>query len=239
MRSVDRRSASRSAFSFGERRDGLERDSLEPAYPPERDWSQPRFLLAGSNWELANGVRVVEAFQLLWRARPEATLDVVGRKPTAAMQTRASSRVRFHGALDPRRPRDFLTLRELRAQTTCFVLPLTAEPVGVPYLEAAAAGIGSIGSVDSASGRVTEAAGLWGIVVDPTDVDAIGDAMLHFCDPDTAREFGRRAWEHSRRFGVRGDARRRDQTDLGLEGQDRLDGLSGLEPTAIRSFKVA
>jgi glycosyltransferase involved in cell wall biosynthesis len=45
---------------------------------PRRDWSTPRFLFVGNDFERKNGVAVVSAFKRLRDQVSEARLDVVG-----------------------------------------------------------------------------------------------------------------------------------------------------------------
>jgi hypothetical protein len=62
----------------------------------ERDWSRPRFLLVGKDWERKNGARVLEAFATIRERHPEARLDVVGNHPELD-----APGVTGHGFLNP------------------------------------------------------------------------------------------------------------------------------------------
>jgi glycosyltransferase involved in cell wall biosynthesis len=70
---------------------------------------------------------------------------------------------------------------------TCLVVPSLAEAGGAVHAEAASAGIPAIGSTNGGSGDVIASGG---VVVDPLDQQAITDAMIRFCDPETAESVG-------------------------------------------------
>jgi glycosyltransferase involved in cell wall biosynthesis len=73
---------------------------------------------------------------------------------------------------------------------TCFVMPSLLEPSAVAYTEAAAAGIGSIGTRNGGSADLIGDAG---IVVNPNDDEEIAMAMLTAADPAVAADLGARA----------------------------------------------
>jgi glycosyltransferase involved in cell wall biosynthesis len=70
---------------------------------------------------------------------------------------------------------------------TCLVLPSTIEPSAIVHLEAAAAGVPSIGTT---VGGVEDLIGDGGRLVDPGDVDGLAAAMLELSDPELARDLG-------------------------------------------------
>jgi glycosyltransferase involved in cell wall biosynthesis len=71
------------------------------------------------------------------------------------------------------------------------------EPSALSYVEAAAAGIGSVAT---ASGGSSTLVGDAGVVVEPTDTDALRAAMAAFCEPDYARRAGAAARDRAARF---------------------------------------
>ncbi|RZS87383.1 glycosyl transferase family 1 [Motilibacter rhizosphaerae] len=151
----------------------------------ERDWSRPRFLFVGRDWTRKNGDRVMRAFAELRRRVPAATLDLVGEHPPVE-----APGVTGHGVLALGDPADQTVLAALYARATCLVVPSLHEPAGIVYVEAAAAGVGSIGTT---SGGAADLVGEGGRVVDPEDDAALLTAMTRFADPATARAFGERA----------------------------------------------
>jgi glycosyltransferase involved in cell wall biosynthesis len=157
-----------------------------------RDWEAQRFLFVGMDWERKNGAGVLRAFGRLRRELPRARLDLVGRHPDVEQPG-----VVGHGVLsadvDGRNER----LEQLFAQATCFVLPSHSEASAIAYVEAAAAGLPSIGTVAGGSDYLI---GDGGLVVDPGDDDALLDAMLWLADPAVAARKGAAARRRSERF---------------------------------------
>jgi glycosyltransferase involved in cell wall biosynthesis len=156
----------------------------------DRDWSSPRFLFVGVDWERKGGPRVLRAFSRLRGLIPSATLDLVGGHPP--LQERG---VNAHGVLSQASEQDREVVLELFARATCFVMPSLIEPFGIAYVEAAAAGVPSIASSVGGPRDVIGADG--GLVVEPEDEEGLFQAMLRLADPDTARRMGSFARERS------------------------------------------
>ena len=92
--------------------------------------------------------------------------------------------------------RDRDLMAELFAHATCLVMPSLVEPFGIVHIEAAAAGIPSIGSsVGGPRDLIAPPAG--GLVVDPGDEDGLFEAMRRLSDPATARRMGEAARERA------------------------------------------
>jgi glycosyltransferase involved in cell wall biosynthesis len=160
--------------------------------PAERDWSVPRFLFVGRAFERKNGPAVVRAFAAVRAQVPEATLDVVGEHPPLA-----APGVTGHGRIALGDAAGRARLAGLFERATCFVLPSRYEPFGIAYLEAAAAGVPSIGTT---VGGAATPVGPGGVLVDPADEAALRDAMLDLARPERARALGAAALEHSAWF---------------------------------------
>jgi glycosyltransferase involved in cell wall biosynthesis len=159
--------------------------------PRPRDWSTPRFLFIGRDFERKNGSAVMRAFTQLRARNPEARLDVVGGHPSLD-----APGVTGHGPLALGSPRGEATIRSLLSAATCFVMPSQYEPFGIAYVEAAAAGVPSIATTVGASFVVPEC----GIRVDPTDEAALLHAMRRLSDGARARRLGERATERAALF---------------------------------------
>jgi hypothetical protein len=153
--------------------------------PRPRDWSRPRFLFVGVDWERKRGKAVLDAFAAVRQECPEATLDLVGRHDTVE-----ADGVTDHGLLPLGSPEGRHRYAELLQQATCLLMPSTFEPFGIAYLDAAAAGIPSVGTT---VGGAPDAVGDSGRLVDPGDHGALFRAMVELADPDTASELGARA----------------------------------------------
>lgn len=167
---------------------GFGRNSESQA-APERDWSLPRFVFIGIDWERKQGDRVLAAFAAVREHHPEATLDLIGGHPPVS-----APGVSGHGILALDSPADQRRQAALLARATCLVLPSKFEPFGIAYVDAGASGVPSIGTT---SGGAPTAIGDGGLLVDPDDEQGLREAMLRICDPETARELGERARSHA------------------------------------------
>lgn len=150
-----------------------------------RDWSTPRFLFVGVDWRRKRGAAVLEAFAEVRKSHPGASLDLVGRHDLVEMDG-----VTDHGLLPLDSEASGRRYSELLRRATCLLMPSLFEPFGIAYLDAAMAGIPSIGTT---VGGAEDAIGGCGRVVDPGDPAALATAMAELTDPGTARELGARA----------------------------------------------
>lgn len=171
----------------------------EPPCPP-RDWSVPRLLFVGRDWERKNGPAVIRAFARLREERPDARLDLVGAHPRVDVPG-----VTGHGVLSLADHADRARAEALFGTATAFVMPSLHEPAGIVYAEAQAAGLASIGTT---SGGAATVIGDAGILVDPRDDAALLDAMRHLAEPARAAELGARALERAPLFTWRAVAER-------------------------------
>jgi hypothetical protein len=206
---------------------GLGRN-VEREAPPERDWSVPRFLFAGFDWERKRGGAAVEAFAAVRERWPQATLDLIGGHPPID-----APGVTGHGSLPLRDPDARRRYTALLDRATCFLMPSTYEPFGIAYLDAGAAGVPSIGTT---VGGAPDAVGPGGLVVDPDDCGALTVAMLELAEPETAQRLGALASAHSALFTWRAVAERALRA-LGLPGLDP-DSLSPSLETPAREERT-
>lgn len=168
--------------------------------PAGRDWSVPRYLFVGREWERKNGPAVLDAFAAVRRKVPGSTLTLVGGHPPVS-----ADGVHGAGPLAPGHAADRAQLVALFEQSTCFVLPSLMEPFGIAYVEAGMAGVPSIGTT---VGGAATAIGDGGTVVDPADGPALVEAMLRLSDPAEAQALGARAEAHAARYTWEAVARR-------------------------------
>jgi hypothetical protein len=168
---------------------GRNREALDA----DRDWSVPRFLFVGVEWERKNGDGVLRAFARLRADVPEAELDLVGRHPDVT----ALPGVIGHGVLALGDLEQQARLKDLGARATVFVMPSHQEASALAYTEAGAGGLPSIGSTVGGS---AELIGDGGLVVDPSDDDALLEAMRTLCDPQTAQRLGAAARVQAARY---------------------------------------
>jgi len=158
----------------------------------EREWGSPRFLFVGLDWERKNGPGLLRAFARLREELPAARLDLVGGHPPVDQPG-----VTGHGVLRLDVPEQHDRLEQLFAAATCFVMPSHSEASAIAYVEAATAGLPSIGTSAGGSDYLI---GEGGLVVDPGDDGALLEAMRHLADPETAARMGAVAKERSLLF---------------------------------------
>jgi glycosyltransferase involved in cell wall biosynthesis len=166
--------------------------NLEVTPPTDRDWSKPRFLFVGGDWHRKNGDGVVRAFTRVRERHPEAQLDLVGGHPRID-----TPGVVAHGRQVVWDEPGSQILRALFRGATCFVMPSLHESFGIVYVEAARAGVPSIGTT---SGGTADSVGDGGLLVSPGDDDALYDAMMRLAQPDEAQALGAKALERSALF---------------------------------------
>jgi glycogen synthase len=176
---------------------GIEREKVHvvgigrnhDAAPCDRDWSRPRFLWVGAEWERKNGPAVVAAFARIRDVWPDARLDLVGNHPPVHVDG-----VVGHGRLRLSVPAEHAELERLYGAATCYVMPSRYEAAGIVFADAGAAGLPSIGSTVGGSAEII---GPGGVVVDPEDDAALAVAMGRLADPEVARRMGAAARTHA------------------------------------------
>ena len=166
------------------------------APPGGRDWSVPRLLFVGIDWERKNGAAVVQAFSELRSSNPAATLDLVGDHPRIDV-----AGVTGHGFL-PRGDRAAQArLDELFSRSTMFVLPGKFDPAGIAYLEAASAGLPVIATTEGGAGELLADGA---ITVNPENVHALVKAMRFLSDASNGQRLGGVAADRSAGSSWRG-----------------------------------
>jgi glycosyltransferase involved in cell wall biosynthesis len=169
--------------------------------PIDRDWTRVRFFFMGYDWERKNGSLLLRAFARLKERVRDARLDIAGGHPRIDMEG-----VTAHGPLEFSDPRQRAHAEGLFESATCFVMPSQCENFGIVYVEAAAAGVPSIGTtVGGAADAIGHEGGL---LIDPSNEQALVDAMVAMCDPKRARSMGAAARKRSRLFTWRAVAER-------------------------------
>jgi glycosyltransferase involved in cell wall biosynthesis len=165
-----------------------------------RKWSPPRYLFVGRDWNRKRGAAVVQAFRRVRERHPDAILHLVGGHPRVDV-----AGVSGHGHLSLGRTETRNSYLHLLESSTCFVMPSRFEPLGIAYVEAATAGIPSIGTT---VGGAREAIADGGRLVDPRDDEALTRAMLELADAQLARRLGEIARPRAELFTWRAVAER-------------------------------
>jgi glycosyltransferase involved in cell wall biosynthesis len=150
-----------------------------------RDWSSPRFLFVGVEWDRKNGAAVLAAFHSVRQSYPDATLDLVGEHELVTDQG-----VTDHGLLRRDDPQAQRLLDSLFAKATAFVLPSRFDPSPIAYLEAASAGLPVVATTEGGAGELL---GDGAITVHPDDQEALVAGMLRLADPEQAQRLGAEA----------------------------------------------
>jgi glycosyltransferase involved in cell wall biosynthesis len=181
-----------------------------------REWNRPRYLFVGVDWERKNGPAVLRAFRRVRERYPDAQLDLVGGHPRVDMPG-----VLGHGSLSRVDVADCELIASLYRSATTFVMPSLHEPAGIVYVEAASAGVPSIGTTNGGSVTLI---GPGGLTVDPLDDEQLYAAMLRLAEPHTAQQLGELAYRHSQLFTWRKVAERLVRA-LAIPGAD-CEGLA-------------
>jgi glycosyltransferase involved in cell wall biosynthesis len=166
----------------------------------------PYLLYVGSNKPHKNLVRLVSAFATIAPSRSDLVLVIAGvwdsRYPEARTEAAArglGERVRFLGPVSDD------DLPPLLTGALGFAFPSLYEGFGRPVLEAMSCGTPVLASATSS---LPEVVGDAGLLVDPTQVEAIAQGLARLCDDadlrsDLARRGRVRAlgftWEHAAR----------------------------------------
>lgn len=152
-----------------------------------KDYTVPRVLFVGLDFERKGGPDLLEAFKLVRREIPDAELTIIGRSLPDPPPG-----VRSLGPLSKANPADVERLLEEYYRATLFVMPSLYEPFGIVFGEAMAHRCPCIGTNICAMPEIIEH-GRTGFVVPPSDPAALARQMIALLkEPAMAREFGER-----------------------------------------------
>ena len=146
--------------------------------------------------------RLIEALPSVIAAVPNARLVIVGDGPQRAVLTALAQRLGVANRVDFRGAVDDDALRRAYAEASLFALPARrigddVEGFGIVYLEAAMAGLPSIGGRDSGAGDAI-VDGETGFLVDGDDSAAIAQAAIRLlAEPALAAAMGRTGRERA------------------------------------------
>jgi glycosyltransferase involved in cell wall biosynthesis len=157
----------------------------------------PFALWVGNPEPRKNLSTLLRAFALVRRRAPECSLVLVGSERVADRETERELDLLGSTVIRP----GFVTDEELVAlysATTCFVFPSLYEGFGLPPLEAMACGAPVV-AADRTS--VPEVVGDAAVLVDPSDPDALADAIERVVlSPETATHLRRVGQQRAREF---------------------------------------
>lgn len=151
----------------------------------ERDFTKPRFLFVGREFERKGGQFLLEAFDIVRRKRPDSELHIVGPE-----KREGSPGVHFEGYLNKADADQRAHLESLFAQATTIVLPSVYEPFGISLIEGMLHGIPAI-AVDRCAMPEIVLSGKSGLIAKAKDAASLAEAMLEIADhPERSREWG-------------------------------------------------
>lgn len=162
-----------------------------PSADTPKDYSIPRILFVGVEFERKGGPELLQAFDRVRQRIPNAELDIVG--PHKLINLPAG--VVFHGHLLKSDPAQREKLESLYRNASLFVLPSRYEPFGIAPLEAMLHRIPCI-ATDAWAFRETILPGVNGDLVAKGNVEDLADKMIRLLrDADALAAMGKRGRE--------------------------------------------
>jgi alpha-maltose-1-phosphate synthase len=140
---------------------------------PEQLTDEPSILFIGRDFERKGGRVLLEAFDLVRKHVPGATLSIVG-----AARDFGVPGVTGHGKV-----RDHQELANLYRRARAFCLPSLYEPYGLVLIEAMAHGIPCVGSAVQSIPEILDE-GRAGLLVAPGDADELAGALIRLLTDD-------------------------------------------------------
>lgn len=163
---------------------GCGANHVRPSLEGKR-YDRPIALFVGYELKRKGGYVLLQAWERVRRALPEAELWFVGPNPPRGTQPGG---VRWLGRVDDRQ-----ALHEIYTQAGVFVLPALFEPWGHVFTEAMGEGLPCIVSDRCAMPEIVEH-GKTGLVVPAAEPEPLADALIRLLgDLDQARQLGRQA----------------------------------------------
>jgi alpha-maltose-1-phosphate synthase len=153
---------------------------------PERDYSKPRILFVGKEFDRKAGPQLLAAFAELRRERPDAELWIVSEH----VEDPAPAGVTFFGRIRRSEPAGEAEIQRLYREATAFALPSIYEPFGIAMLEAMSWSLPCLGSDRCAIPEMVDD-GVTGVLVDPEEPRSMLDGLRRLvADPARMREMG-------------------------------------------------
>ncbi len=150
----------------------------------DKDYSNQNILFVGLEWERKGGPELIEAFKIVLKKFPKATLTIVGANPQIQVPN-----TKIIGKVSPG------SLINYYKEASIFCLPTRLEPFGIAFLEAMQARLPIIGTNIGAVPDFVED-GFNGLLVEPGDINGISNALIKLLEqPENCRIYGERSKE--------------------------------------------
>jgi len=148
---------------------------------------QPRqILFVGFDWQRKGGPLLLDAFALVRREFPDATLRIVGCSPPV----HGVAGVYVEGRLDRRDPAQYQRLANCYLRASCFCLPTLFDPFPNAILEAASVGLPTV-AIDNGSRREAVLDGQTGLLARQPTAESIAAALIELLrDPQRCAAMG-------------------------------------------------
>jgi glycosyltransferase involved in cell wall biosynthesis len=159
--------------------------SIDPIPPGPEKHASRNILFVGYEWENKGGPLLLEAFERVRRHLPDATLTVIGCRPTIGHPG-----VNILGPLRKNVPREYSRFKDAYANAACLCLLSELDAYGLVLLEAQLCSTPVV-ALDRGSRHEVLQHGRTGLLVTDAVPTAVADALLTIlCNPDASRRMG-------------------------------------------------
>ncbi len=166
-----------------------------PAPQPHKDYSAPRILFIGVEFNRKGGPELLQAFGAVRAVLPAAELHIVGPRQLPPELATLPAGVHFHGHLSKADPAQAAQLEALFLSANLFVLPSLYEPFGIAPIEAMLYGLPAL-VTDAWALRETVQPGINGDLVAKGSVDDLAGRLIALLsDPARLAVMGRKGRE--------------------------------------------
>jgi starch synthase len=153
----------------------------------------PRILFVGKDHERKGSAVLLEAFELVRRAVPDAELHFVGRRPEAS----DPAGVVAHGVVSRETLEGRTLLDGLFASSSIFCMPSRYEPFGIAFVEAMSAGLPCVGTRKWAMPEIIDDGETGWLVADGAVEELARILVAALRDPSQCAEMGARGRERA------------------------------------------
>ena len=151
----------------------------------EKNYANKSILFVGIDWDRKGGPTLLEAFRIVQKTHPDATLTIAGCKPNIDGLSGCNALGRA----------PLETVRGLFEAASIFCMPTTQEPFGVVFVEAMTYGLPVVATDIGAIPDMVQD-GENGYLLNPGDAKGIAQKLCYLIEnPEICRQFGKRGRE--------------------------------------------